>query len=211
MANDPHQETAEDGGGAADELRAQIVSSVTRVAAEGGYASFSVDAVLRASGVSKSTFDRYFAGPEQALIAAHEDFLERLKLDVRGACRGESGWPRQVNAATAAVLASLIEASSLARALWVEGAGASLAAADRQLVALEQFASMLREGRRHYPAAADLPEVAERVLIGGAASIVSGCLLAEDPEALIGLRPDLVEVLLMPYLGCAEARRVAQA
>lgn len=211
MANGSPQRASGDGDSAPDERRARIVASVSRVAAERGYAGFSVDAVLRAGEVSRSTFDRYFAGPEQALIAAHEDFLQRLTLDVRVACRGEEGWPRQVNAATAAVLASLIEASSLARALWVEGAGANLAAAERQLVALEQFAAMLRGGRRHYPGAAELPAVTERVLIGGVASVVSGCLLAEEPAALKRLCPDLVEVLLVPYVGCAEARRVAQA
>jgi AcrR family transcriptional regulator len=207
----PPQHSAPEGGEPSDELRGRIVASITRVAAERGYASFSVDAVLRAAGISQETFDRYFAGPEQALIAAHEDFLERLTLDARGACRGADGWPGQVHAATAAVLASLIEASSLARALWVEGAGASLASAERQFVALEQFAAMLRDGRRHYPAAAALPEITERVLIGGVASVASGCLLAEEPEALTQLCPELVEVLLIPYLGNAEARRAVQA
>jgi hypothetical protein len=46
-------------------------------------------------------------------------------------------------------------------------------------------------------------------LIGGIASIVSQHLLAEDPGALSALEPELVEALLIPYLGEGEAKRAA--
>lgn len=107
------------------------------------------------------------------------------------------------------MISSLVEASTLARIFAVEATAASFAAAERQFAALEQFASLLREGRRRYPRAASLPAPTERVLIGGIASIVSQHLLAEDPGALPALESQLVESLLLPYLGEGEAKRFA--
>ncbi len=209
MVSDFHQQAGNRGADEPDELRERIVAAITRVAAEEGYARFSVDSVLRAAGITRDVFERYFADREEALIAAQEAFLGGLELDALGACESEAEWPGKVSAATAAVLGSLVEVNPLARALWVEAAGANLAAAECQLVALEQFAEMLRDGRRHYPAAAAMPEITERALIGGVATVVSRCLLAEEPKALVALRPQLIELLLMPYLGGPEARRFA--
>ena len=88
-------------------------------------------------------------------------------------------------------------------------AAANLAATERQFAAVESFAAMLRDGRRLYPRAAELPAPTERALVGGIASIISGHLLAEEPQALSELEPELAELVLMPYLGQTEAKRVA--
>ena len=82
---------------------------------------------------------------------------------------------------------------------------------ERQFATVESFAAMLRGGRRLYPRAAELPEPTERTLIGGIASIVSGHLLAEEPQLLPGLEPELTELVLMPYVGPSEARRISLA
>lgn len=109
----------------------------------------------------------------------------------------------------AAVVGSLVEASSLARVFAIEGPGASLAAAERQFAALDRLAELLAEGRRHYPRAARMPPITERALIGGAVSVVSEYLLAEDPQTITTLQAQLVEVLLSPYLGSEQARSIA--
>jgi AcrR family transcriptional regulator len=188
--------------------RERLLAAVAKAAAEHGYAALTVDQVVRYAGVSREIFDAHFESREQSLVAAQEAFLHRLWLDVVNACETPPDWPQKVRAALEAVLASLAEASSLARAFTVE-AVASLAAAERQFAAFEEFATLLREGRRHYPDAASLPEATERALVGGIASIVSGHLLMEDPRAIPSLEPQLVELLLIPYVGVEEARRVA--
>lgn len=194
-----------------DELRERLVAAIAKAAAEHGYDEFTVDQVLLNARVSRQTFDQHFESREQGLIAAQEAFLDRLWREVAGACEAAGEWPQKVRAALAAVIASLVEASTMARVFAVEASASSLAAAERQLSALERFAAMLRDGRRHYPDASSLPEATERALIGGIASILSGHLLAEDPGALPALQPQLVELLLIPYLGVGEARRVARA
>ena len=44
----------------------------------------------------------------------------------------------------------------------------------------------------------------------GAACLISSALLSEEPSRLASLEPELVELLLMPYLGRSEARRIAR-
>lgn len=189
--------------------RERLVSAFAKAAAEHGYAGLELEQVLRYAGVDRATLEAHFESKEQGLIAAQDAFLDRLWLDVVGACSAPGDWPLKVRAALAAVLASLVEASNLARVFAVEAAAASLAAAERQYAALDQFATLLSDGRRHFPEASSLPDATERALVGGIASIVSGHLLMEDPQAIPVLEPQLVELLLIPYLGEGEARRIA--
>ena len=92
-------------------------------------------------------------------------------------------WPLKVRAALEVTLSYLAEAASVARVFAVEAA-ANLSATERQFAAVESFAAMLRDGRRLYPRAAALPAPTERALVGGIASIISGHLLAEEPQLL---------------------------
>jgi AcrR family transcriptional regulator len=199
------------GPGRIEGQRELLVAAFNKAAAEHGYAQLEVEQVLRYAGVSRATFDAHFENKEQALVAAQDAFFERLWLDVIGACDGSAAWPLKVRAALAAALGSLAEASSLARVFAIEAAAVSLAAAERQFAALDRFATLLRDGRAVYPDSASLPEATERALVGGIASILSAHLLIEEPRAIPALEGQLVELLLIPYLGEGEARRIALA
>lgn len=210
MANWRSGGRARRGGTHADD-RSRLVAAVAKVAAEQGYARMTVDRVVRSAGVSRATFEEHFESREQGLLAAQEAFLDRLWLDVSAACEGPGDWAAKVRAGLSAVLDALVEASALARVFAIEGTAASLALAERQHQLLERFAELLREGRRLHPAAAGLPEATEQALVGGVASIVTRQLLVEDAQALDGLQLELVELLLLPYLGREAARRVASS
>lgn len=191
------------------EPREWLLAAFGKATAERGYANLEVEDVLRHSGVSRAAFEVHFASLEEGLLAAQQAFFDRLWLDVAGACEEDREWPARVRNALSAVLATLVEASGVARVFVVEAAAASLAAAERQLALMERFARLLGEGRRHYPVAAGLPEATERALVGGVASIVSGHLLMEDTESIPAIESQLLELLLIPYLGETEAKRVA--
>lgn len=192
-----------------DSERDRLIWAFSRSLAELGYKALTPAAVARTAGVPEASFEAHFATKERGLVAAQEVFLDRLWLEVIGACQLPTEWPGKVSAGLGSALDALTEASALARVFTVEATGVSLAAAERHFAALDQFASLLREGRNHYPRASSLPELAERTLIGGVASIAAAALLAEEPAALSLLRPQLTEMLLAPYLGEEEARRVA--
>jgi AcrR family transcriptional regulator len=191
------------------EDRERLVAAISRAAGEQGYDKLTVEHVVRYAGVSSATFYEHFATKEQGLMAAFDAFLDRLWLEVYAVCETDAAWPQKVRAALDVTLSYLAESSNVARVFAIEAAAASLAATERQLAAVESFAALLSGGRRLYPRAAELPAPTERALVGGIASIISGHLLAEEPQVLFELEPQLTELVLMPYLGQNEAKRIA--
>lgn len=189
--------------------RERLIAAFGKAASEHGYRDITVDQIARYANLSRGRFDHHFGSKERGLVAAQDAFLDHLWLDMVAACQAPEEWPLRVRAAVHSVLGRITEGSALARVFAVEATAASFAAAERQFAAIEQFASLLREGRRHYPRAASLPAATERILVGGVFSIVCGHLLAEDPAAIPALEPELLELLLIPYVGQGEAKRIS--
>lgn len=206
MPGDP-QPSETNFGDRSDE-RERLLAAITRVAGEQGYFNLTVEDVVRYAGVAEDTFFDHFASTEEGLMAAFDSFLDRLWQEVCPVCEADVEWPQKVRAALDVTLTYLAEAASVARVFALEAA-ANLAVTERQFAAMERYAAMLRDGRRHYPRGAELPAQTERAIVGGIASIVSRHLLAEDPQALSALEPELTQLVLMPYLGSAEAERIA--
>lgn len=193
-----------------DNERERLIAAFSKAAAEVGYSRVDIATVARYAGVSISRFQEHFPSIEQALVAGQEAFFERLWLDIQGGCDSNLSWPQQVRTSVSILVGTLVETAATARLFVIEAPSASLAAAELQYAALSRLARHLRVGRRLYTRAAELPDAAERALIGGTVSIVCEHLLAEDLQELLRLQPQLVEVLLSPYLGAEEARRVAR-
>ncbi|HEX3737443.1 MAG TPA: TetR/AcrR family transcriptional regulator [Solirubrobacterales bacterium] len=189
--------------------REQLLAAVRRTVAEQGYRGATVEAVVRAARLPRRSFEAHFATVDDAILAAQADFFVRLHRQVERSCAADLAWPEQVRAALAVVLDTVTEAEALARVLLVEAPSASFAAAQRQFEALDGFAALLCDGRRHYPQAVSLPELTERTLVGGVASIVTEGLLAEDTPTLRGLESQLLELILTPYLGPESAHRAS--
>jgi hypothetical protein len=59
--------------------------------------------------------------------------------------------------------------------------------------------------------AAQLPQLTERALVGAATSVIGAKLMAGQADRLVDLEPELVQLILMPYLGSEEAYEVAEA
>ncbi len=210
MAGGESQQGDPRGNGEAGPERDRFIAAFGKAAAEHGYRDFTFEQVARYAETSQQQVEAHFANREEGLAAAQDAFLNRIWLDVLDACGSAGEWPVRVRAALRAVIFSLTEASTLARVFAIEATAANFAAAERQLAALDGFARLLRDGRRLYPDASDLPVATERALVGGIASIICGHLLAEEPRALAAMEPDLVELVLVPYVGRAEAKQIAQ-
>lgn len=210
MAGRSPQPQPGNGSQRSDAQRERLVAAVSRTAAEHGYGGLTVERIVNYAGVGREVFDAHFASREQGLIAAQEAFLERLLWEAAGACERPAPWPVRLRAGLGAILSSLVESADLARVLTVEADAAGLALAERRLASLDDFARLMRAGREDYPAAARLPEVTERLLVGGVASLLRQRLLREEPAATPSLEVELLELLLIPYLGRREARRIAQ-
>jgi len=195
----------------AQAVRERLIAAFTRTVAERGYETVTVERVVSQAGLTVEDFHRHFSDRDQCLLAAYDDFVVRLMTHVEAACKGEDDWVDSIKAAIGAGLGFFGELASTSRFFMVEAMGSGPAAIERRFATIDLLAEPLRRGRELYPAAAALPAATEQTLVAGIVLLVSVHLLAEDLDALSRLEPDVVELVLTPYLGRREAQRVSGA
>ncbi|HEY5054156.1 MAG TPA: TetR/AcrR family transcriptional regulator [Solirubrobacterales bacterium] len=191
--------------------RLRLVAGVARALTEHGYASLSVEQVVEQAGVSRSTFYENFKNKHDCVFAAHEVIFDCLAAEVAEACAAVPDWPAKVSAAVVTSLTFVVDAPDEARLLSLDVVGADPGVARRVLASNERLAGMLRAGRRHYPDAERLPELTELALIGAVSSLLNGLFIDDRADRIEELKPQVVQLLLMPYVGAEEAQRLSLA
>jgi hypothetical protein len=135
--------------------------------------------------------------------------IARLRSVLTAAYVSETEWPLQVRASLAALLELFAAEPELARLCTVEPFLAGPAIAKRYEEAIHALVPYLREGRALREGPEPFPETTERGLLGSIGTQIGRKVSAGEAEDLVGLLPDLVQFTLTPYLGAAQARRVA--
>lgn len=189
--------------------RERLIASFTALVGEVGYSGATITAVTEGAGVASRTFYKYFETIDEVCVAAFEKGVEDLRPLIVAAYRGETDWPRRIRAVIAAFLAEFAAYPELARLLTAEPFVAGPELARMHKTAIEGLVPFLREGRNLRDGGEPLPETAERGLLGAVNSMIGRQATAGGGEELEDLLPDLTQFVLTPYLGAAEARRVA--
>ncbi len=190
--------------------RARLIASFTRLVGEVGYSNATISATTAGASISSRAFYRYFATIEDCYLAAFEVAIERLAPVVTEAYESESEWPLRIRAALESVLSTLAADPDTARLLTAEPFVAGSIVAERYKELAEQLAPALSKGRQFRPVDADaLPETTEKALLGAINTLIARKVYAGEAERLLDLLPDLVQFALTPYVGAAEARRIA--
>jgi hypothetical protein len=120
----------------------------------------------------------------------------------------EREWPARVGAGVSAALGLLAANPEVARLFAIEALQAGPAARERQQACLGRFALALRAGR---PGTGELPAELEEMLLGGVVTTIGRYVDAGKVERLPDATAELVEYLLIPYLGSEETQRIARA
>jgi AcrR family transcriptional regulator len=192
--------------------RERMLGATAAIFAEQGYASLSISTVTARAGVSRSTFYKLFDDKLDCVLAAQRRAFEALGQTLAWACAAEPDWPRGVARALGAALAFAGRFPGEARLVLASNQVASEPALARHGLAVhERLLELLREGARRHPGARSPQGVSEQAALGAALSIVASFLAAEEFEALAERQADLLEILLAPYLGAEQAKRVALA
>lgn len=134
----------------------------------------------------------------------------QLRAAVDAACEREPDWPRGAAAAIAAVLDLGASRPALMRALTVDVFDDGFLGAQRYRRLVESYAPRLAEGREESAAGEMLPSIIEEALIGALTQSVSEAVQTGREATLPGLAPELTEFVLTPYIGAAEAKRIAR-
>lgn len=194
-----------------DNQRKRLFAGAARAVAEHGYVQVSVGHVIEHAGVSRSTFYEHFENKQACFGAAHEDAFDRLMTVLVNACVGRPDWPAKLVAAIDAAIDFAVASPEVARLLLFETLAGEPELGRQVLDSNELLTGLLRNGREQSPQAVSLPEVTERALVGAATAVIGSRLLAGRVDLLPELKPELVHLMLIPYVGSEEARRLAAA
>ena len=192
--------------------RERLIAGLAEAVAEHGYAGTTIAHITRHAAVSRRTFYEHFASKDECFVAAYDTVMAELRERISIAFEEAGDWPHAVRAGIAAMLQFLAAEPNLARLCMVEALVAGPVVVERYDAAIQSFVPFFSSGREGRP-----PEVLERLsptteeaLVGGMVSLISRRVLAGKTAELESLLPDLVEFVLTPYLGSAEASRIAK-
>jgi AcrR family transcriptional regulator len=189
-----------------DRLAAGMIATV----AEAGYHETTISQIAAAAGVSRRTFYSYFNSKEACYLATFELIEEHL-LEVMGeAADGERAWPAKVRAELGAMLEALAANPNLVRFALIAPVAAGGALLERYRAFLERLIGAVR-GNRPSSRSRKPAEGAELAMAGGLSALLVAKVNAGEGERLSELEPELVELVLTPYIGHEKAAAEADA
>lgn len=180
--------------------RERLLDAAERLAAERGCAAVSIEALVKAAGVSTVTFYEYFEEKEECFLAAFERALDAAAAELAEAAAG-MGWAEGFATGLRSALALVAAYPQRARLCLVEAqtGGPRLRAAYE--AALDRVAAALRGGRGLDTAPPDLPPTHEEATAGALAWLLRERLERDGEGGVEALYPQLVDIALAPYLG----------
>jgi AcrR family transcriptional regulator len=192
--------------------RERLIAGLAEAIAENGYSGTTIAHITRHAAVSRRTFYEHFSSKDECFVAAYDTVMEELRGRVSAAFEAEEDWPHAVKAGISAMLEFLAAEPHLARLCMVEALVAGPVVVERYDAAIQSFVPYFKEGRegRAPEVLARLSPTTEEALVGGMVSLISRRIIAGKAEELEELLPDLVEFTLTPYVGSAEAAKIAR-
>jgi len=191
--------------------RRNILDASIEVFAKRGYPATTIDHIVAAARVAYASFYEIFNGKQDCFLQCYERIVEEFWARISAAVPPSAPWPEQVCAALRSALETIAAEPLSARVALVEvqtGGPEALAGYERTHDAL---VPLLRRGRDFSPSPEALPETLEEATIGGVAWLLHQRLVMGEVGEIEALYPELVEIVLGPYLGEAEAARIAAA
>jgi AcrR family transcriptional regulator len=193
--------------------RERLIAGLAEAVAENGYSGTTIAHITRQAAVSRRTFYEHFSSKDECFVAAYDTVLAELRELVGAAFDEQDDWAHAVRAGIAAMLGFLASQPSLARLCMVEALVAGPVVVERYDAAIESLIPYFQAGREGRPkeVLSRLSPTTEEALVGGMVSLISRRIFAGRVDELESLLPDLVEFALTPYLGSAEAAKIARA
>ncbi len=190
--------------------RRRLFASLAQALLEPGYSQTNVAGLVSRAGISKTTFYQLFEDRRACLLAAYDAAQDQLRSRVAEATAAESEWPARLRATVQATLALLAAQPELVYLLGFEGCVSDSVIAARYRETIESLRAQLRLGRRVRTEAYELPDGVEAALIATATTLIRAAAYEGHPQTTLPrLQSRIVEFLLAPYIGSAEAQRVA--
>lgn len=173
-----------------------------------GYEATSVEDVCTAAGVTRERFDRAFASKAECFGATMELIVEEGRRSLAAACAPARSWEERLRAGVLALLGFLAERPAFARVALLEAAAGGRAAILHQSARATLLAEIERGPDR---TGAGIPASAGRGALAGVETLAASRVATGRAAELKGLAGEILYLLAVPYLGRAEAQRLADA
>jgi len=186
--------------------RERILDASERLIAEHGCAGTSIEAIVKAAGVSSVTFYEFFADKEACFVAAFDRAVAAGAGELARAAAGDPAagglsWPEQIATGLRATTGMILAEPERARLCLIEAQTGGPELSEHFDAVLDRVAAKLREGRRLETAPEHLPATHEEATAGALTWLLRERLESGDAERLDALYPELIEIALAPYLG----------
>ncbi len=191
--------------------RERLIAGLATAVAERGYVAVTITDVTREAHVSRRVFYENFEGKEECFLAAFDVVVGHVRELAGEAAANEPDWPRKAIASSRAALCFFAAEPDLARLCLVESQVAGPAVAARFHEAVHDLIPHLRGGRAERGVERELPPTTEESTLGALVMLASRKVAAGEAAALGSLLPEFAEFILAPYLGAAEASRLARS
>jgi AcrR family transcriptional regulator len=170
--------------------RERVAAAIAGILAEEGYAAVSVERLRRRAGISRSTFYKYFANKEEAVIASYDLYFHRFRADMEASCSDQPDNTGRIRVAIAKAFE--LAAGEPATAQFVFGA--SICA---EPVLTRHVMDMQRTLLTAICADDEAPPtVLSQAALGAVAQMLSRRLLDGDLDDLAALQAEVVELHL---------------
>ena len=182
-----------------------MLDAVIDAVAELGYQDTRLADIIARAGVSRKTFYEYFKDMEECFLAAYDMHVAALAEQTAQAFLGDRQrpWPQQVREGVAAFLAYLSDHPTAARVCMVDALGAGRASRNKRDNAMRSFTFFIDAGRSS--ASHEVPGRTAMAVLGAANELIATELLYGSPDNLMGLAPDIVYLITLPFLGPRKA------
>ncbi len=191
---------------AARAQRGRILDAVAESCAEETFGATTISDVVGRAGISRATFYKHFGNKKECFDAAVDSFVEEVREVAESAHSDDDHGPEKVRKAIAAVLDLMAAKPAYTRLLIVEAISVDATLIDRYRMTLIQALNVARkQAEDPRPTADEL-----RGAYGQAQVLIANQILKGRAENLPELRPDLVYIALLPFIGQEEALKQAQ-
>jgi AcrR family transcriptional regulator len=181
--------------------RERLIAGTIAAVAEHGYRETSVTQIAAAAGVSRRTFYGYFTTKEECFGATYDLFERHLLEAIAGSGEKERSWSAKVRERVRTLLEFLAANPDLVRFSLVAPPSAGGEAAERGRSFLEALVEQLTEGHPDPRGGTDASALELEAMQGSIASVLTGAVRVRDEEALVEAAPQLVELVLAPFVG----------
>jgi AcrR family transcriptional regulator len=187
--------------------RSRLLAAAVEEFDERGYVGTTIAHITDRARVSRRTFYDLFAGREECLTAVLEGAVSQVERELAAANLEGLSWRERVRGGLWVILSFLEYEQALARVCVVQTlSGGSLVLGYREEI-LARLAAAVDEGRCAGGArGAKCSSLTEEGVLGAAFAILYARLRRREVAGLTGLLGELMEMIVLPYLGPAAAR-----